>query len=196
MRPIERCIDTDQLSNILQYKIFPDSYHVNLDYLDLGLKGIVLNCDIDYGKEFVVRCVKDLLKVRKLEKINTLLSQSNCHFPRLLLMDTSLATYARLGAFVICEEKIEGPQLQEVCLDTKTLVQLAQNIARLHSITKRQWTKKQLMPHYGSFSNYCMRGISKNLKLWFATRMDFDRSHKKAYYDWFNKYKPEVGWKK
>jgi hypothetical protein len=183
-------IKTELLQKILQEKFFPETRKIELSYFDSGLKGIVLNCNLGNGKEYIVRCIRDPLKARKLLKIHDLLAQSHHQSSKLLLKDFSFSTYSKIGAFIALEEKIKGSLVQDVCFNTTILVQIAQNLAKLHGITNRRWTRKSLLPHYGSYFKYCMRGIVRNLERWFKKRIDFNRTQRRLYYNKFLSYKP------
>jgi hypothetical protein len=173
LKTVKNHINTDCLKDILQSKITPIPTELNLHYFDNGRKGIVLGCNLDNGKGYVVRCISNPIKVRKLKRMHNLLSQTKCYYPQLLLVDVSLATYTKLGAFVTMEERIKGRTAQKIHFDTQML-------------------KKALLPHYGSYYKHCMSAGVRRLKAWFKTRTDFDRSRREAYYHWFSKYRAKV----
>jgi hypothetical protein len=185
-------IEFERLQKILQEKYFPEAKKIELSYFDSGLKGIVLNCNLGNGKEYVLRCFRNPLKARKLKIIHNLLAQSHCKSSELLLTDFSLSTYSKIGVFITLEEKIKGSLVQNASFNTTILVRIARNLAKLHGITHRRWTRKRLLPHYGSYFNYCMRSISRNLERWFKERIDFNRTSRKSYSNWFLSYKPIV----
>ncbi len=184
-------INLGKLQSLLEQRYFNGYRIKELSVLGSPKKHNVFNCRLENEVEYVIKRAKDPWQIIKLKKIDKLLSKTECGYPPLLAADISFATWLCLGSLISIEEKISGPSFDDLITSARAISQLARNHAAFNQVTRPYWTRRDFLPHYGSYYNYCMTKGYKRLKKWLKNKPDLINK-KKQHRLWFEQYKTSV----